>query len=261
MSEPEGPASKPASKPAGAKPAAAATPARTRRPRKRAAPPPPPARHWSLLLGAGGAVLALDQGVKWLVVQYIDLPLRHEMELIDPWLNLRMAWNQGMNFGILSSSQDIARWILIGIALAICIWVGIWVWRSRPGRFACLAAGLLIGGALGNVIDRMIYGAVADFLNMSLPGWRNPYSFNIADIAIFAGALGLVFQPSERQTAPAVGSKRRPGQRQTGKPGKPGRAAGAASTGSPRKRTTSAASGKTGRANKADKDGKDSKAP
>ena len=67
---------------------------------------------------------------------------------------------------------------------------------------AQLAAGLLVGGALGNVIDRVAYGAVADFLNMSLPGWRNPYSFNVADIAIFAGAIGLVFLPA-RETAPA----------------------------------------------------------
>ena len=67
--------------------------------------------------------------------------------------------------------------------------------RLRPGTLAQVAAGLLVGGALGNVIDRVAYGAVADFLNMSLPGWRNPYSFNVADIAIFAGALGLVFQP------------------------------------------------------------------
>ena len=60
---------------------------------------------------------------------------------------------------------------------------------------------LLVGGALGNVIDRVFYGAVADFLNMSLPNWRNPYSFNVADIAIFAGAIGLILVPPQGSDA------------------------------------------------------------
>jgi len=65
-----------------------------------------------------------------------------------------------------------------------------------------MAAGLLVGGALGNVVDRIAYGAVADFINMSLPGWNNPFSFNIADVAIFLGALGLVlFTGKEKHPA------------------------------------------------------------
>jgi signal peptidase II len=64
--------------------------------------------------------------------------------------------------------------------------------RERGNAGADLGRGLLVGGALGNVIDRIAYGAVADFLNMSCCGIENPYAFNVADIAIFAGALGLV---------------------------------------------------------------------
>ena len=71
--------------------------------------------------------------------------------------------------------------------------------RSQQGRWAKASAGLLIGGALGNVIDRIWYGAVADFLNMSLPGMANPYSFNVADITIFAGAIGLVLFSSDAE--------------------------------------------------------------
>ena len=67
---------------------------------------------------------------------------------------------------------------------------------------------LLVGGALGNVVDRLLYGAVADFLNMSLPGWRNPYSFNVADIAIFAGALGLIVQPGPKPAPPPAPAPR-----------------------------------------------------
>nr|WP_229582644.1 signal peptidase II [Paracoccus sp. S-4012] len=156
-------------------------------------------------LVAGGIIL-FDQLTKWFVVHWLDLATRREIDVIDPFLNFRMAWNQGVNFGLLSSSADIMRWVLVAVALAVCVWVGVWVHRARPGRMAQVAAGLLIGGAIGNVIDRVAYGAVADFLNMSLPGWRNPYSFNVADIAIFAGALGLVFQPQPAK--PRDGAKK-----------------------------------------------------
>ena len=67
-----------------------------------------------------------------------------------------------------------------------------WVHKDPPGTAGMVSAGLLIGGALGNVVDRLLYGAVADFLNMSCCGLSNPYAFNIADIAVFIGAFGLV---------------------------------------------------------------------
>jgi len=89
------------------------------------------------------------------------------------------------------------RWGLIALALAISVWVWLWIARERQsgggqGALARAAAGLLIGGALGNVVDRLAYGAVADFLNMSCCGIENPYAFNLADVAIFVGAVGLV---------------------------------------------------------------------
>lgn len=157
---------------------------------------------WRNVGWTAALVFVLDQALKYLVVHVLQLDRVREIDVLDPWLNLRMAWNQGMNFGLFASNADMARWILIGIALVVCLWVGIWVGRSKPARFAQISAGLLIGGALGNVVDRMLYGAVADFLNMSLPSWRNPYSFNVADITIFMGALGLVLQPPEKKPAP-----------------------------------------------------------
>lgn len=168
--------------------------------RRRGKKPPPPV--WRALLLSAALVFLLDQLLKYVVVHVMRLDRVREIDLIDPWLNLRMAWNQGMNFGLFASDVEVMRWVLIAIALAVCLWVAVWVGRSRPPRFAQVSAGLLIGGALANVVDRLAYGAVADFLNMSLPGWQNPYSFNVADIAIFAGALGLVLQPPKRKSEP-----------------------------------------------------------
>jgi signal peptidase II len=139
------------------------------------------------------AIFILDQLSKYLVVHVMRLDQRQEVGVFPPFLNFRMAWNQGINFGLFQSGADVMRWILIGVALVIAAWVWLWVRRERHQPRVLVSAGLLIGGALGNVVDRMIYGAVADFLNMSMPGIDNPYSFNVADVAIFAGALGLVF--------------------------------------------------------------------
>ncbi len=136
--------------------------------------------------------LALDQISKIGVVQLLDLKTRGQIDVIPPLLSFRMAWNRGMNFGLFASNADLARWLLIGVALAISIWVVWWVRRDGLGLLAQIGAGLLVGGALGNVLDRLVYGAVADFLNMSVPGLSNPWSFNIADAAIFLGAVMLV---------------------------------------------------------------------
>ncbi len=138
------------------------------------------------------ATFALDQVSKLAVVHGLDLIGRGEIDVLPPVLNFRMAWNYGINFGLLAGHSDVTRWLLIAVALVISGWVWIWVRKGAMGRLAQVSAGLLIGGALGNVIDRLRYGAVADFLNMSCCGLENPYAFNVADIAIFAGAAGLV---------------------------------------------------------------------
>jgi signal peptidase II len=138
------------------------------------------------------ATFGLDQATKLAIVHGLNLIERGEIDVLPPFLVFRMAWNRGINFGLFSGDSDWARWVLIAIALAISAWVWTWVRRDNPGRWAQVSAGLLIGGAIGNVIDRIAYGAVADFLNMSCCGIENPYAFNVADIAIFVGALGLV---------------------------------------------------------------------
>jgi signal peptidase II len=144
---------------------------------------------WMTLTGA--LTLALDQLTKLWVVHLLDLKTKAAIDVVPPFLNFRMAWNQGVNFGLGSSDGNAMRWVLIGVALAISALVIVWVRRDRMGWLAQVSAGLLVGGAVGNVIDRLAYGAVADFLNMSCCGWHNPWSFNVADIGVFAGAVGL----------------------------------------------------------------------
>lgn len=199
-----------APKPIEAAPAASpAKPAAVRKPRKPRKPPapPPPTMHSVAVLAS--AIVMLDQFLKYIVIHLLNLDTVREIDLIDPWINLRMAWNQGVNFGMLSSESEWMPWVLIAVGLVICGWVWIWLSRMQHTRLARISAGLLIGGAIGNVIDRALYGAVVDFLNMSLPNWRNPFSFNVADISIFAGAIGLfIWPPSAPKPAPKAPRKR-----------------------------------------------------
>ncbi|WP_095587475.1 signal peptidase II [Actibacterium ureilyticum] len=146
-------------------------------------------------------VFVVDQATKYAVVFAMDLQNRLAIDVWPPFLNFRMAWNRGVNFGLFSGQSDAARWVLIGLAFAICAFVLVWVRREPPRAALFASAGVLIGGALGNVVDRVLYGAVADFLNMSCCGFHNPYSYNVADIAVFAGAFGLILFSGGNKTA------------------------------------------------------------
>lgn len=144
-------------------------------------------------------VFLADQVSKAYVLYALDLRQVLAVNVFPPFLQFRMAWNTGVNFGLFSGAE--ARWLLIAIAIGISFAVAFWLAREKPGRWGALSGGVLIGGALGNIVDRVIYGAVADFLNMSCCGINNPFSFNIADIAIFVGAVGLVLFTGEKKSA------------------------------------------------------------
>jgi signal peptidase II len=131
----------------------------------------------------------LDRLTKWLVVEHWDLRNLHYIEL-GPFVNFTMAWNQGVNFGLLAFES--MRWILVVFAVVVSIVVLIWAARVGRRLFA-ICAGLLAGGAVGNAWDRVVDGAVADFLNVTCCGFYNPYAFNVADVTIFMGAIGMVF--------------------------------------------------------------------
>ena len=144
-------------------------------------------------------IFLLDQVTKYLVVHVMGLGNKLAIEVLPPFLNFRMAWNYGVNFGLFSGDAAATRWILISVAIGIVLFVVVWMRRDPPGVMGLISAGFLIGGALGNVIDRLVYGAVADFLNMSCCGIDNPYAFNVADIAIFIGAFGLIHFPTRKK--------------------------------------------------------------
>jgi signal peptidase II len=133
----------------------------------------------------------LDQLSKWFIIEKIDLDNIGIYDVYSPFLTLKMGWNTGINFGLFSDSHDYMRWILVLISIAICLFLLFWA-RNLKGNVVPILIGLVVGGAIGNVIDRIRFGAVVDFLNMSCCGIQNPYIFNLADIFVFTGFILLV---------------------------------------------------------------------
>lgn len=144
-------------------------------------------------------ILALDQALKWAVVVGLDLANRLVIEVAPPFLTLTMAWNRGVNFGLFADDSAWLRVALVVLPVVVTAWVWRWV-RAEGARPAMqVALGFLAGGALGNAIDRVVWGAVADFLNVSCCGLVNPWAFNVADIAIFIGAFGLIVTAGKKK--------------------------------------------------------------
>lgn len=146
-----------------------------------------------VILWSAAFAFVVDQLSKYYVVGMLDLARLRAIDVFPPYLNLRYGENRGINFGLFDGRAGALRWVLIAAALTICAIVLIWILRGRDkGPMMRASAGLLIGGALGNVLDRVLHGYVFDFLNMSCCGIANPFVFNLADTFIFLGALGLI---------------------------------------------------------------------
>jgi len=130
------------------------------------------------------AAVALDQLSKYWILHGLDLPAKGSIPLLGP-LHLTMVWNRGMSFGLLRDHAEWGRWLLTVFAFGVVIALGLWARRvTRP--LAAAGLGLIIGGAIGNnLIDRVLYGAVADFIDVSRLYF--PWVFNIADSAISIG--------------------------------------------------------------------------
>lgn len=138
-------------------------------------------------LGIAGIILVLDQLSKWIVLNHLMIPPQNLQ--ITSFFNIILAWNRGVSFGLLSSNNPYGVWILAGIAFAFAFVLIAWIWRS-DSKMLAIAFGMVLGGAVGNLIDRLRFGAVTDFLDFHIHGYHW-YTFNIADIGIVVG-VGLV---------------------------------------------------------------------
>ena len=140
-------------------------------------------------IGMALAILVADQLSKWWVLEVFDLPARVSVPVLS-WLNLTMVWNRGITFGLLSSDSTWGAVLLAGVALAVVAALAVWLWQAERAAVA-LALGAVAGGAVGNVIDRVRFGAVVDFVHAHAWGW-SWYVFNVADAAIVCGVAVLV---------------------------------------------------------------------
>lgn len=134
--------------------------------------------------------LVADQASKLLLLFALDLPVR-EPVVIGPFFNLIVVWNRGISYGLFQQDSLLGRWILAAVSLVATFALLVWARRAQR-RFLAMALGLLAGGALGNAIDRVAYGAVFDFAQLHV-GRYSWYVFNIADVAIVAGVVGLIY--------------------------------------------------------------------
>jgi signal peptidase II len=154
---------------------------------------------WGPLTAPGlvAAVAAglLDQLSKLWLLGPFDLAERGTVHLA-PFVDLVLTWNTGISYGWFQQQSATGQWLLLAFKAVAVVLLWLWLGSTRS-RLAALSLGLIIGGAIGNAIDRLAYGAVADFvlLHAETATWRfNWYVFNLADVAIVAGVAGLLYE-------------------------------------------------------------------
>jgi signal peptidase II len=141
-----------------------------------------------LLVGA--LVLAADQASKWYMLARLDLPDRRFVRVL-PVLDFEMVWNHAVTFGLLGGIGSAGRFLFSAVALVVV--VGLLWWMNRtPKPLVAVALGAIAGGAIGNVIDRLRFGAVVDFIHAHLGTLSWNYIFNVADAAIVCGVIVLL---------------------------------------------------------------------
>lgn len=156
---------------------------------------PTPARSgpWrGLGYGVALAWFIIDQLTKWAITHPLALPERASVELL-PIFRLIWVENYGVSMGFLTAGSDGARWLLTALTGAIAVGVAWWLWRERQ-RPEAVALGLVLGGAAGNILDRVRLGYVADFLNLHFGAWSPFLVFNVADVGVSVGVAFLVLR-------------------------------------------------------------------
>jgi signal peptidase II len=152
-------------------------------------------RFSGLGLAATLAALLLDQAVKlWLLFVY-DLAEQGAVA-VTPFFDLVLVWNKGVSYGLFWQESAVGQWVLLGLKVTAVVLL--WVWMTRVDtKWSAVSLGLIIGGAIGNAIDRIAYGAVADFahFHITTTSWTfSWYVFNLADTAIVVGVAGLLYE-------------------------------------------------------------------
>jgi signal peptidase II len=150
-----------------------------------------------------GMVFLLDQLTKWWIIHVVELQARGSIPLL-PVLSLTWVENRGVSMGLFTAGSDVARWALVVVTAAIAVGVAWWI-RREAHWIEQAALGLILGGALGNIVDRIRFGYVVDFVHLHAGRWSF-YVFNVADAAITIGVavllLRALFGSSETNGAP-----------------------------------------------------------
>lgn len=157
-------------------------------------------------LALAALVFVLDQALKWLMVGPLDL-MRVGQIYIMPAFNLTFTQNFGVSLGLFAAETDTGRWLLVAMTGAIALFVAVWLLREKHlGDISGLA--LVLGGALGNILDRVRVGYVIDYADLHFGEWRPFYVFNLADAAITIGVLIILARsflsrekPADKQAA------------------------------------------------------------
>jgi signal peptidase II len=146
-------------------------------------------------------VFALDQLVKWIVTGPLNLNQLGDQLMLLPIFNLTYTQNEGISLGMLNATNPVGRWMLVAVTSAIAIGVAVWIGREK-NRIDQAALGMVLGGALGNILDRARFGYVVDFADLHFGGFRPFLVFNVGDAAISIAVVILLLRafltPKER---------------------------------------------------------------
>ena len=147
-------------------------------------------RNRSIAFVVAFLIFLFDQAVKWLVTYPLKLEQREHIDLL-PFFDLQWVENRGVSLGLMPADSELGRWLLVGMTAGIATFVAIWLWKERR-RQDSIALAMILGGALGNIVDRVRFGYVVDYADFHIGGWQPFLVFNIADAAITIGVLLLL---------------------------------------------------------------------
>lgn len=149
-------------------------------------------RNRTVGLTIAALIFIFDQAVKWVVTYPLNLKNQPDQVIhLLSFFDLRWVENTGVSLGLLAAGSDLGRWLLVAMTAAIALFVGVWLWKERR-RDDSIALAMVLGGALGNILDRARFGYVVDYADLHFGEWRPFLVFNVADAAITIGVLLLL---------------------------------------------------------------------